>query len=669
MNTYAQLQRQCLLSISELAVFDSQQRRLFFRKLALLLLMVTLGLLYGCGGGGGGSPGIELPAGLVYDASSISYVQNQPITPNTPRQSGSPITQYAVAPQLPAGLMLDPVTGIISGTPVQVSAANTYTVTGSNAHGAATAYVHIEVTAAAIPPMPPTALHYTETAVTYQVNIAIHPNLPHAEGGAVEQYAVSPALPAGLALNAETGAISGTPNTVTAAAVYTVTASNSVGSVSENLSIAVSSAPLLPPASLRYGQATAAYAQSAVIAPNLPTATGGEIAQYSVSPGLPAGLSLNTISGEITGTPSAIQAATAYTVTGSNAAGTVTATVIIAVAVGNTWTLTDLMANARVGAAAAVLPDGQVLVAGGLNQNTAELFNPVTGQWTATAAMNDMRYLATATLLQNGKVLVAGGLLTSGSSLFTAEVYDPKSRMWTPTGPMSTARASAASVLLPNGQVLIAGGASSTVAELYDPATNRWTNTAGSLTAARSRPVIVLLSNNQVLVAGGLNSSDALNTAELYNINTGTWTQTNSMRFARYAGAATLLPNGKAFVTGGSNYTAGNSVTVFENTAELFDPDTQTWSSISSMTDARSYTAATLLPNGRVLIAGGMGNGGIYLSTAELYDPDSNTWMYTPDLGYRAYLSTATLMQNGQVLITGGANSGGPQRAAAVYQP
>ena len=142
-------------------------------------------------------------------------------------------------------------------------------------------------------------------------------------------YSVSPALPAGLSLSTSTGIISGTPTAVTATASYTVTASNSAGSTTATLSITVNDQP---PSGLSYTNGTAVYAIRVPITPNSPTSTGGAVTMYSVSPALPAGLSLSPSTGIISGTPATATATASYTVTASNTGGSTTATLTITAA-------------------------------------------------------------------------------------------------------------------------------------------------------------------------------------------------------------------------------------------------------------------------------------------------------------------------------------------------
>ena len=128
--------------------------------------------------------------------------------------------------------------------------------------------------------------------------------------------------------------------------------------------------------------------------------------------------------------------------------------------------MTGGMTTSRDFHTATLLPNGQVLVAGGYNftggdLSSAELFNPVTGIWTPTGALHTARYSHTATLLPSGKVLVAGGYNGPNPST-SAELYDPASRTWTATGAMQNGRFNHTATLLFNGKVLVAGGANFT---------------------------------------------------------------------------------------------------------------------------------------------------------------------------------------------------------------
>src|SRR5207237_562576 len=180
-----------------------------------------------------------------------------------------------------------------------------------------------------------------------------------------------------------------------------------------------------------------------------------------------------------------------------------------------------------------------------------------------------------------------------------------------------------------------------TVSESPDPS---WVTT-GNLVTARYNHTATLLPSGKVLVAGGQGSSGILSSAELYDPATGRWSSTGSFTeyLFRVNHTATLLPNGKVLVAGG-----GSERCIDEN-AELDDPATGRWSSSGRLNFGRARHAATLLPLGKVVVAGG--DNGSYLSSAELYDPATGSWVTTGNLVTARYNHTATLLPNGKVLV------------------
>jgi N-acetylneuraminic acid mutarotase len=286
-----------------------------------------------------------------------------------------------------------------------------------------------------------------------------------------------------------------------------------------------------------------------------------------------------------------------------------------------TFTATGSLVTGRSDAAAVQLPDGHVLIAGGkganfVNLSSAELYNPATGTWHATGSMNQGGYGITMTLLPSGKVLVTGLGFPA-----TAEVYDPASATWTDTGPMTADQTFGTATLLNTGKVLVAGGG--TAAELYNPATNAWTAT-GSLNVARQSHTATLLPDGKVLVAGGITpgtGGDPLASAELYDPATGKWSLTGSMTIGRLGQTATLLPSGNVMVTGGCTGTCSGGRPLA--TTEFYDYLDGFWLFGPSMTTPRYLHSATLLPDGDLLVTGGEPSTTCCAATAtaEVYTP------------------------------------------------
>jgi hypothetical protein len=350
-----------------------------------------------------------------------------------------------------------------------------------------------------------------------------------------------------------------------------------------------------------------------------------------------------------------------------------------------TFSPTGSMTEARVYDTATLLTDGSVLVTGGtvpegtdaVPVSSAELYGPKTGAFTATGSMDTSRTSQTATLLPNGRVLVAGGYGGCNASicntLASAELYDPATGTFSPTGSMATPREDQTATLLSDGQVLITGGGepgniSFASAELYNPATGAFTAT-GSMATARAGDTATLLTDGRVLIAGGQGptAGDVLASAELYDPATGTFSPTGSMATARSDQTATLLSDGRVLIAGGGD-TSGALAS-----AELYDPTTGTFSPTGSMTTASEYHTATLLPSGRVLIAGGEGNGtgDVVLASAELYDPTTGTFSPTGSMTAVCTAQTATLLSDGRVLLAGGGDpyAGSTLASAELYQP
>jgi hypothetical protein len=171
------------------------------------------------------------------------------------------------------------------------------------------------------------AISYSTPSV-FTVNTAIIALSPTNTGGKLVSYAVSPALPAGLSIDPSTGVISGTPTTVTAIATYTVTATNSGGSTTFDVVVTVNMKEVAP--SITY-KTPNIFAVGTAVTLLSPTNTGGKIVSYSISPILPSGLTLDTTTGVISGTPTIAKAMATYTVTATNLAGSSTFGIVITV--------------------------------------------------------------------------------------------------------------------------------------------------------------------------------------------------------------------------------------------------------------------------------------------------------------------------------------------------
>jgi Kelch motif/Galactose oxidase, central domain len=283
------------------------------------------------------------------------------------------------------------------------------------------------------------------------------------------------------------------------------------------------------------------------------------------------------------------------------------------------------------------LADGTVLAAGGLGGSSAtgpglaaaELFDPATGAWTATGKMTEPRWGHSAALLPDGSVLVAGGTAVrfgqTTKALRSAERYDPDTGKWTAVADMTDARSDHTAVPLTGGAVLVCGGTAPAgtaddpalaFCELYDSDTGTWTPT-GSLLHGRRHHQATLLSATTVLITGGTAPGAggdgpfdpfSQRTAERYDLSTGTWTAVRDMPSGRAFHRAVPLDDGKVLVIGG---TASDRDEAGYRSAVVFDASANRWTAAAGLDNGRWAFAAAVLPDGRVLVAGGVVRSGL----------------------------------------------------------
>jgi hypothetical protein len=347
------------------------------------------------------------------------------------------------------------------------------------------------------------------------------------------------------------------------------------------------------------------------------------------------------------------------------------------------WVATGSMVTTRLHHTASRLASGRVLIASGYTGNTpvpAELFDPAgnggVGTFAVTGTMvSFVWYDTTSTLLPSGKVLIAGGGGTypmPGKAWAESELYDPATGIFLPTGPMARGRSWATATLLASGKVLVAGGAEpvTATAELFDPAGNGGAGSfsaTGSMNNTRIFHAATSLPSGKVLVTGGEIGGDI--TAEIFdpagNGGAGSFAATGGVMGAlRARHTATLLPSGKVLIAGGER----SSVALA--TAEIFNPASaggkgsfSPTGSMGSMAVARQDFSATLLPSGNVLVTGGRSGPAAKLASAEIFDPLGNggagTFRDAGSMSAARSGHTSTTLLSGRVLVTGGNAVGG----------
>jgi hypothetical protein len=313
------------------------------------------------------------------------------------------------------------------------------------------------------------------------------------------------------------------------------------------------------------------------------------------------------------------------------------------------------------------LPDGRVLVAGGAGGGAStEIYDPVTRTWSLGANMNVLRTRFASVTLLDGRVLVAGGR-NGNTSLASAEVYDSATGIWSLTGSMTTPRDWLSMVRLADGRVLAAGGldlnrspadAALSSAEIYTPATGTWTATS-DMSAKRWGFALVALPDGRVLAAGGANARSECQfspTSEVFDPATGAWTLTGDMHVHR-GFVRTMLVGGRVLFFGGEIAAAGSLCAVTTASVEAFDPATGTFSSLGSLLDDGALQAVAPLPDGRILVAGGVrytSAGVAALSSSEIYDQTTGLATRAASLSTARGSILGVALPDGSVLVPGG---------------
>ena len=308
------------------------------------------------------------------------------------------------------------------------------------------------------------------------------------------------------------------------------------------------------------------------------------------------------------------------------------------------WRQAPALATIRGTTTAVVMQDGKVLVVGGgvgaIPIKDAEVFDAQAGSWKATGALNEARRGHAAALLDDGRVIVAGGRDADGEPMASVEIYNPTSGTWSPGPPMPIGRIGHSLTTLADGRVLVAGGTSR--------------GASGASGGQTIRP-------------------DA--SAEVFSPQTNTWKATAAMRNARFEHTATALPDGKVLIAGGQGPDPGGRVQALQST-ELYDPAADGFVSSSNLGEARTNHAAVLLSDkASVLVMGGAGgaNADISIGSAELFDSRSGSWTPVGPLNLARTGQTATLLNDGRVLIAGGESAQRGQRRSLkegeVYDP
>ena len=281
------------------------------------------------------------------------------------------------------------------------------------------------------------------------------------------------------------------------------------------------------------------------------------------------------------------------------------------------------------------LADGNVLAVGLVEDGdrltgSTVVLGPGENSWMRLPPIPSTRGQPDMVALDDGRVLVASGFDASDLSVYSpdtvnvVEIFDPATGQWLRAADMNHALEYQAAVLLNDGRVLATGGRGddyegTSRTEIYDPEADEWALTA-SMHVPQDQPIAVVLSDGRVLVTGGLTTpfGPPVAISEIYDPAAGTWTPTGKMKHVRLFHTLTLLSGGRVLAVGGENPAGETHAPHF--TTEIYDPSTDSWSQGPDLSAPRSNHSATLLPDGRVFLVGGIG---VVAEIDEIYPLDT----------------------------------------------
>lgn len=328
-------------------------------------------------------------------------------------------------------------------------------------------------------------------------------------------------------------------------------------------------------------------------------------------------------------------------------------------------------------ARAALLADGRTIIASGEWQGMgnprarADTWDPVAG-FVSIDPPTIPRVSPTTTLLLDGRVLVTGGFgrpfQYESSAIASAEVWDPVTSTFLQTGSMATARVGHTATLLPDGRVLVVGGAGpqgeAAEAEVWDPQTEAFSR-AGALAHPRMGHAATLLLDGRVIVAGGVDmvTGEGFSVVEVWDPSARSFEGAIALLDAPKSVSLTRLASGTVMMAAAFVAPSGYRGVVFWGPSGV--PRQQS----AEMAQHRDAHTATLLADGRVMVAGGRSRGGDVLDSVELWDPDDGLFHDTAPLSRPVANHTAVLLADGRVLIVPDAT--GPEGVVEpfVYEP
>lgn len=327
---------------------------------------------------------------------------------------------------------------------------------------------------------------------------------------------------------------------------------------------------------------------------------------------------------------------------------------------------------------------GQGSLLGATGSNVSEIYDFRRMRVRAGPNLSTARALSVAVPLADGRVLIAGGVDATGAALASAEIYDPATNAFTPTGAMSVARAGHAGALLGNGRVMVVGGTTTfsdpiaalanaqSSAETYNPATGTW-SAAPAMNARRLAPSLDALKDGRALVSGGFQVNVVLGfpipvgsvaTCQVFSTATNAWAAAASMPTDRAVHSlnTVLLGDGRLLVTGGARSGPDLTQAAATDRCDLYDPAANAWTPLPSLPSARTGHSASLLPDGRVVLAGGAQGtltAPVAIGAVDVYLPGPRTFQARPALQTTRSGHAAFVTPDGLLVLAGGAGGAG----------
>jgi hypothetical protein len=317
-----------------------------------------------------------------------------------------------------------------------------------------------------------------------------------------------------------------------------------------------------------------------------------------------------------------------------------------------------------------LLPDGRVFFVSYYSESLQpHIWDPVSNTFTTTASSAYALFCAGHSNLADGRVFIAGGHIADYNGYAHAVIYDSAKNTFTALPDMNTGRWYPTVTELPNGDVLVVSGDINSntnvnaLPQVFQMATNSWRNLTTAQLSMPLYPNMLVAPNGKVFDAGPSRQSRYLNTS-----GTGAWSNVAVTNFtgSRDYGPAVMYDVGKVLIVGGSDPPTA--------TAEIIDLNAATpaWKFTGAMHFARRQHNAVILPDGKVLIVGGSSGSGFDNSSTpvlptEMWNPATGAFTTMASIAtYRGYHSTALLLPDGRVLSAGG-NVGGPN--AQLFSP